>query len=158
MGHETPTTWRSALRTAGLAYLYSRLCVLIGAALIAAELRADENVRIEKFGSSPWADPDYARKVIPTNALRPMLDVLTSWDGVWYLRLVRLGYPTFVRPNVDYDVWDARAAFFPLYPTTVDVLDTVLPGGDIEAALLLNFVLGAIAVYLVGILARRMFG
>ncbi|MEY2756155.1 MAG: hypothetical protein RJB65_2513 [Actinomycetota bacterium] len=158
MGHETPTTWRSALRTAGLAYLFSRLCVLIGAALIAAELRADENVRLEKFSTSPWADPDYARKVIPKNALRPMLDVLTSWDGVWYLRLVRLGYPTFVRPNVDYDVWDARAAFFPLYPMSVRALDAVLPGGDIEAALLLNFILGAVTVYIVGLIARRLYG
>ena len=158
MGHETPTTWRGALRAAGLAYLFSRLCVMIGAALIAAELRADEKVRIEKFGSSPWADPDYARKVIPKNALRPMLDVLTSWDGVWYLRIVRLGYPTFVRPNVDYDVWDARAAFFPLYPACVKALDALLPGGDIEAALLLNFCLGAVAVVLVGILTRRLYG
>ena len=60
-----------------------------------------------------WADPYYWNKPIPKQALGPMLDVLTSWDGLWYLRIVRNGYPTSVRPHVTYDVADARAAFFP---------------------------------------------
>ena len=56
-----------------------------------------------------WADPYYWNKPIPKQALGPMLDVLTSWDGLWYLRIVRNGYPTSVRPHVTYDVADARA-------------------------------------------------
>ena len=47
--------------------------------------------------------------------------------------------------------------FFPLYPFTVRYLDRVLPGGDVFAALLMNFVLGFVAVLLVGLLARRLF-
>lgn len=149
--------WRTALRKAGLAYLFSRLCVVIGAAIVAAELKADENVRVAAYPGSPWADPHYDKKPIPASAVRPILDVLTSWDGIWYLRIVRLGYPTTVRPNVTYSVPDARAAFFPLYPTIVRWVDWVLPGGDTFAALLVNFVLGALAVYLVGLLARQLF-
>lgn len=151
-------TWTSALRSAAIAYVFSRLCVVVGAALVASELRADENLRGEKFPLSRWADPHYWNKPIPKNAARPMLDVLTSWDGLWYLRIIRNGYPTSVRPNVTYDVDDARAAFFPAYPWLVRVVDAVLPGGDVAAALLLNFVLGALAVYLCGRIARDLFG
>ena len=35
--------WATALRHAGVAYLISRLCVMVGAAIVAAELRADDN-------------------------------------------------------------------------------------------------------------------
>ena len=150
--------WRSVVRKAGLVYLFSRLCVTVGAAIVAAELRADDNSVTANFPDAPFADPQYAGKVIPTSAVRPMLDVLTSWDGLWYLRIIRAGYPRSVQPNVTYDVSDARAAFFPAYPMLVRLVDKVLPGGDTTAALFTNFVLGAIAVLLVGVLARELFG
>ena len=38
--------WHRILQRVGLVYLFSRLCVLVGAAIVAAELRADENIRI----------------------------------------------------------------------------------------------------------------
>jgi hypothetical protein len=155
---ELDALWRKALVRSGIAYLFSRLCVVVGAALIAAELRADENVRLANYPWSRWADPHYANKAIPANALRPMLDVLTSWDGIWYLRLVRNGYPRHVPTGITYDDVQARAAFFPLYPMLVRAVDKVLPGGDTIAALLVNFVLGAVAVWLVGLLARDLFG
>ena len=148
----------SDLGRSGLVYIFSRLCVVVGAAIVAAELRADENYRLEFHSWWPGADPHYAGKVIPKNALRPMIDVLTSWDGLWYLRIVRNGYPHAVRPNVTYDMNDARAAFFPLYPTLVRWFDLVLPGGDTIAALFLNVLLGAAAVWIVGLLARDLFG
>ncbi len=44
-----------------------------------------------------------------------------------------------------------------MYPGAVRALDSILPGGDTAAALLLNFVLGGVAVVLVGLLARRVF-
>lgn len=154
----TADTWRRGLLTAAGAYLFSRLCVIVGAALVAAELRADENYRVEKFPLARWADPHYWDKAIPRQAARPMIDVLTSWDGLWYLRLVRLGYPRSVRPDVTYDVADARAAFFPAYPTLVGWADAALPGGDVAAALLVNLVLGAVAVYVCGLVARQLFG
>lgn len=98
-----------------------------------------------------------ARDPRPDSAFRPIIDVLTSWDGLWYLRIVRTGYPTSVPPNITFEQIEARAAFFPLYPMTVQVLDRVLPGGDVFAAVLLNLVLGAVFVYLVGLLTRRLF-
>ena len=152
------SAWRRGLLRAALAYGFSRLCVVVGAALVAAELRADENYRLEKFPLARWADPYYWNKPIPKQAVGPMLDVLTSWDGLWYLRIVRNGYPTSVRPHVTYDVADARAAFFPAYPMLVRLTDAVLPGGDVVAALLVNLVLGALVVWLTGLLTRRIYG
>ena len=40
----------------------------------------------------------------------------------------------------------------------VRVVDKVLPGGDTTAALFTNFVLGAIAILLLGVIARRLYG
>jgi hypothetical protein len=153
----THSPWRAALTKAGLVYLFSRLCVAVGAGIVAAELRADENLRITDFPKAAFADPQYANKPIPKSALRPMLDVLTSWDGQWYLRIMRGGYPIYVRPHVTYSVSDARAAFFPTYPALAHLLDKVLPGGDATAALALNFLLGAVAVAIIGLLARELF-
>lgn len=149
--------WRFTLRKIGLVYLLSRLCVIVGAAIVAAELRADENKRISDFPFLPFADPNYGIKQVPRSALRPIIDVLTSWDGIWYLRIVRHGYPTSVQPHVTYFVEDARAAFFPAYPTLVRAVNLVLPGGDTIAALATNFVLGLGAIFLVGLLARELF-
>jgi hypothetical protein len=53
---------------------------------------------------------------------------------------------------------DARAAFFPAYPMLVRLVDRILPGGDTFASLFTNFVLGALAVWLIGLLARELFG
>ena len=74
--------------------------------------------------------------------------VLTSWDGKWYLEIIRGGYPSRVPPNITYEQLEARAAFFPLFPWLARAADTVLPGGDTLAALFVNFVLGAISVVL----------
>ncbi len=153
---DTSAPWYRILRKVGLVYVYSRLCVLAGAAIVASEIRAD----INQVGNIPipFADPNIAGKPIPESAVSPMLDVLSSWDGIWYLRVVRLGYPHHVRPNVTYNVTDARAAFFPAYPLLVRGVDKVLPGGDTAAALFTNFVLGAVAIFLLGVLARRLYG
>jgi hypothetical protein len=154
---ETSATWHLILRKAGLVYLFSRLCVFAGAAIVAAELRADIN-QVKGIPNVPFADPHIAGRPLPASALSPMLDVLSSWDGIWYMRIVRLGYPHHVRAHVTYNVPDARAAFFPAYPMLVRAIDKVLPGGDTAAALFTNFVLGAIAIFLLGVLARRLYG
>ena len=154
---ETSATWYRILRKVGLVYIYSRLCVLAGAAIVAAELRADVN-QIKGIPNVPFADPHIAGRPLPTSALSPMLDVLASWDGIWYLRVVRSGYPRHVQAHVTYNVPDARAAFFPAYPMLVRAVDKVLPGGDTTAALFTNFVLGAVAIFLLGVLARRLYG
>ena len=91
------------------------------------------------------------------SAYETITEVLTSWDGRWYLELARLGYPDSIPPDITYEQLEARAAFFPVYPWSVRALDAVLPGGDTVAALGLNFALGAIAVVLVGLIARRLY-
>lgn len=136
-------------------YVVSRLCVLVGAAVVAAELRVDANLADER--GLAVADPH--RTLAPEgSAVRPMIDVLTSWDGLWYLEIVRSGYPRQIPPDVTYHIDEARAAFFPLFPLLARAADRVLPGGDSLAALALNSVLGLVAVVLIGVLAGRMYG
>jgi len=134
--------WRRLLKRAGVAYLLSRLCVIAGAAVVAAQsVVADRADGIER----------------PANAVGKITDVLTSWDGKWYFALIRDSYPSRIPPNVTWDDYQARTAFFPVYPTMVRWFDKVLPGGDVFAGIALNFILGAVAVYLVGRLARELF-
>lgn len=153
-------TLKSALRQGLFAYLVSRVAVLIGAAVVGAEMRADNNRVRERFiwGSPPRPDPHSRYLEIPRSAVSMILDVLTSWDGIWYMRIVRYGYPVYVPPHITYDDTQARVAFFPAYPYLVRCIDHVLPGGDTFAALATNFVLGAVFVVLVGFLAREWFG
>jgi len=154
---DTPAAWRRALRRTGLVYLFSRLCVMLGAAIVAAELGADVLRQKADFPTAPFADPDYVDRAVPKTAFKPILDVLTSWDGAWYLRIIRLGYPRHVQAAVTYNVDDARAAFFPTYPDLVRVVDRVVPGHEVLAALFVSFVLGAVAIWLVGLIAWRLF-
>ena len=154
---DTSATWNRILRKAGLVYIYSRLCVLAGAAIVAVELQADIN-QVKGIPNVPFADPHIAGRPLPTSALGPISDVLSSWDGIWYMRIVRNGYPRHVQPHVTYFVADARAAFFPAYPMLVRAVDKVLPGGDTLAALFSNFVLGALAIFLLGVIARQLYG
>lgn len=134
--------WKQYVRRAGVAYLISRLCVMAGAAVVAAQRVVDD--RIDGIPR-------------PTNAISKITDVLTSWDGKWYFALIRDSYPSRVPPNVTWDDYQARTAFFPIYPDLVRGFDTILPGGDVLAGIMLNFIFGAVAVYLVGLLARELF-
>ena len=155
---EAKAAWYRILRKAGLVYIYSRLCVMAGAAIVAAEIRADINQVAELPGRRVLADPNIIGDKVPKSALAPMLDVLASWDGIWYLRIVRLGYPHHVQPNITYSLPGARVAFFPIFPMLVDVVDKVLPGSDTVAAVFTNFILGGLVVLLLGVLARELYG
>jgi hypothetical protein len=148
------TTWWPMLRHVLPAYIISRCCVLAGAAVVAAELRVDANLAEEQ--SLPLADPHGIESL--GSATRPILDVLTSWDGLWYMEIVRNGYPTSIPPDVTYHVDEARAAFFPLFPLLGRAFDRILPGGDSLAVLTMNAILGLIAVVLIGLLAQRLYG
>ena len=154
---DTPATWYRILRKVGLVYIFSRLCVVAGAAIVAAELQVDIN-QTKGVAGVPFADPSIAGRPLPTSAVAPISDVLSSWDGIWYMKLVRDGYPRHVQPHVTYFMADARAAFFPTYPMLVRAVDKILPGGDTLAALFSNFVLGALAIFLLGVLARQLYG
>lgn len=130
--------WHRALATGMAALVVSRLCVLVGSAVRAAQLRVDG--------------------VPSTSPSRDLAGVFTQWDGLWYLRIVREGYPRLIPPDITFFQPEARAAFFPLYPAAVRWVDTVLPGRDTAAALVVSMVTSVIAVVLVGMLARRLFG
>jgi hypothetical protein len=134
-------TWARAVAVGLGAYLISRLCVIAATAVRASQVVVDARAD---------GEPE-------PGAGSLISGVLTSWDGRWYLELVRLGYPDSIPENITYEQLEARAAFFPLYPWTVRLADAVLPGGDTIAALTVNFVLGAISVVLVGLLARRLY-
>ena len=133
------SAWRRAVGVGLAAYLVSRLCVLAAAGVRAAQIVVDAREDGEPE-SSAWST---------------ISGVLTSWDGRWYLELVRTGYPDSIPPNITYEQLEARAAFFPVYPWLVRGVDAVLPGGDTLAALFTNFVLGAVAVVLGGHHAPR---
>ena len=147
------TWWRLLWHTLPI-YLLSRACVLAGAAIVAAELRVDANLGTEL--ELPVADPHGTTHV--GSAIRPMIDVLTSWDGLWYMDIVRNGYPTSVPPDVTYFVSEARAAFFPLFPILGRAFDRVLPGGDSFAVLAMNTLFGLVAIVLFALIADRLYG
>lgn len=146
------TWWRLFIHTLPV-YIVSRLCVLAGAAVVAAELRVDANLAEER--QLPLADPHGAVNV--GSAIRPILDVFTTWDGLWYMDIVRDGYPRSVPPNVTYFVDEARAAFFPLFPLLGRYADAVIPGGDAFAVLVMNTVLGFVAIVLFGLIAAHVY-
>ena len=99
--HTEVSPWPSYLKRAGIAYLASRLCVIAGAAIVAAQ---------EVAAANRLGEPR------PKNAVGLITQVLTSWDGAWYMSIVNKGYPRTIQPNVTFEVLDARAAFFPAYP------------------------------------------
>ncbi|MEZ5259529.1 MAG: glycosyltransferase family 39 protein [Ilumatobacteraceae bacterium] len=139
------TSWKQAKWSGVVAYLLARLCVVAGAAAVSTARDVADRLN----------DPT---KLPPESALGGIFDVLNSWDGQWYYAIVRNGYPRQVPPHVTFEVLEARAAFFPLYPMLVRGLNAILPGGDVLAALLFNSVMGLVAVLLVGELARRIYG
>jgi len=141
-------SWRSCIGRAAIAYLASRLCVMAGAAIVASQEVAEAKRTAGELGIPAER---------PKNAVGLITQVLTSWDGAWYYRIVRMGYPRDIPPNVTYDMVEARAAFFPMYPMVVRVVDAVLPGGDVFAGLFINVVFGAIAIWLIGLIAREVF-
>jgi 4-amino-4-deoxy-L-arabinose transferase-like glycosyltransferase len=138
---DVEASWRRALVIGLAAYVVSRLCVVAGAAVRTAQITVDARAD---------GEPDVGAGSV-------ISQVLTSWDGKWYLEIIRGGYPSRVPPNITYEQLEARAAFFPLFPWLARAADTVLPGGDTLAALFVNFVLGAISVVLVGVLARKLY-
>lgn len=133
--------WRRIVRVGLLAYLFSRLLVAVGAGIAVAAQAV----------WSRWNGEE------PVGGATALVQVLDSWDGHWYLDVVRDGYPHSIMENVTYFVPDARAAFFPLYPMIVRALDWVIPGGPVSVSLLVNFVLGAAFVVLLGATARALF-
>ena len=82
-----------------------------------------------------------------------------QWDGRWYKLIADRGYQADLPERISYipDNGGATVAFFPLYPYLARWFDYVFPGGIDQAMLGLNVVLSAVAVVLVGLLAREVF-
>ena len=133
--------WGRAIRRGAVAYILSRLFSVMGAAIAVAAQAVWSRLNDEE----------------PVNGLTGLVQVFDSWDGHWYLDVVREGYPHHIMPNVTYFVSDARAAFFPLYPRLVHYLDNIIPGGPVTVALAVNVLLGAAFIYLIGVIAKNLF-
>ena len=69
--------WRRALRRGAIAYLLSRFLVVTGAGIAVA-------------AQAVWSRWNGEEPVAGATAL---VQVLDSWDGHWYLDVVRDGYP-----------------------------------------------------------------
>jgi hypothetical protein len=73
----------------------------------------------------------------------PILTSLTSWDGWWYLGIVRNGYHAAPLSGQYHDY-----AFFPLYPALVRVLSLATPALDGLVAVLLANALFLVSLWL----------
>lgn len=142
-GPDDRKQWRRAVLKGGIAYVASRLMVIAGCGIVAAQRGVDANVN------------NIPR---PEGASTFIVQVLDSWDGNWYMEIARGGYPQSIPRPITYYQVEARAAFFPLYPMLVSAFDRVLPGSEVFAGVFVNALLGAMAVYMVGRLAREVFG
>ncbi|MFT4865994.1 MAG: hypothetical protein ACI8RE_002189, partial [Ilumatobacter sp.] len=111
-------SFRRAIVVGLVAYVVTRLCIIAGAGVRAAQRVVDVRKDIES-GIFDEIEP---------SAGSTISNVLTSWDGRWYLEIVRSGYPKSIPADITYNQLEARAAFFPVYPWLVRVVDFVLPG------------------------------
>jgi len=73
-----------------------------------------------------------------------LLDLLTQWDGLWYLRIAKQGYAP---PTPD-----LAAAFFPVYPLLVRVVGFVVRDLQVASLIVSNGCLLAAALLLIRLL------
>src|SRR4029079_11131383 len=135
-------TWGRAVAIGIAAFIVSRLCMLAGAGVRASQLTVDAHDELKPPPGSAW---------------HLVTSVFTQWDGLWYLEIVRHGYPRSIPPDITYFQLEARTAFFPMFPLVVRLFDHLIPGGDTLAVLGLNLVFGVAAMLVVGHLARRLY-
>ena len=83
----------------------------------------------------------------------PILRSLTSWDGWWYLGIVRDGYHAQALVDGYHDY-----AFLPLYPMLVRALAVPFPGWEGLIAVLVSNVLFGVAIALMVALTSPRFG
>jgi Dolichyl-phosphate-mannose-protein mannosyltransferase len=85
--------------------------------------------------------------------LHPRQRLGNLWDAEWYGRIASYGYGTIIPSPYRHGVFYDDRAFFPLYPGLIRAVDTVLPIGEVNAALLVSWVCAAVAawgIYMVG--------
>jgi 4-amino-4-deoxy-L-arabinose transferase-like glycosyltransferase len=144
LADEAQREWRRAVAVGVGAFVISRLIVLFGAYARAAQVVTDRQTRGNPYPQST----------------RPMIEaIFTQWDGKWYRMIAEHGYPSELPERITYITGDgATVAFFPVYPYVARWFDVLVPGGIVQALLGVNVVLSVVAVVLVGLLARDLFG
>lgn len=95
--------------------------------------------------------------LIPARYDVGLLQLLTQWDGDWFLRVVREGYPSQI-PEVGGHVLPTTIPFFPLFPLTARFVSWLLPISDALAAIVVALAFGAVAVVVVHRLAAFVAG
>jgi 4-amino-4-deoxy-L-arabinose transferase-like glycosyltransferase len=103
-----------------------------------------------------WAASRLVQLVVLNLMLAPgstMYDRLLSWDGGWFVRVARDGYPTGYTFDNQGQVGGSELAFFPLYPMLVRTARFVLPmdfGGASLVVAGLAGIAAVVAVYALG--------
>jgi hypothetical protein len=135
--------WHRTIGIGLAAYVISRILVYVGSY---AQATQEVSERQSRFLPVP-------------GSVRVMIEnVLWRWDGKWYKIIADEGYPRQLATFIRYDQGSsASVAFFPVYPMLARWFDLVFPGNVFYALLGLNVVLSAIAVVLVGMIARDLY-
>lgn len=81
-----------------------------------------------------------------------------SWDSVWYARIADRGYGTVVHTKADPTRVFSDLAFFPLYPTLVRAVRTVLSLDFVHAGLLVSWTAAVVAAWGIYAVGERLHG
>jgi hypothetical protein len=95
----------------------------------------------------------YAITVIATS--QSLLDVLSHWDGLWYLAIVRDGYSTEV-PDVHGGAAQNNLAFLPGFPLAIKGFSWMTGASPHISGALISPLAGAAAAAIIYVLARRL--
>lgn len=85
----------------------------------------------------------------PKPASPGYFDVMTNWDGQWYLAIVQDGYPDELPRNEDGETIPNVWAFYPVYPALVWLVMAATPLPFPVAASLVSLVCGALAMTMI---------
>src|SRR5436190_20313793 len=96
---------------------------------------------------------DTVRRLRPP-PLIPFAVFASWWDGAWYHRIERGGYPVHLTHAADGSIQASSHAFLPLYPLVTRAFDRLLPGNEYWAALAVAVLGGALAAVLLREAAR----
>jgi hypothetical protein len=77
---------------------------------------------------------------------------LGSWDGGYYLRIARTGYPRALPHGPGKP---SRVAFFPVYPSLIRAAHWFVPGSALVAAVTVSLLAGLLAAGLIAVLTER---
>lgn len=86
---------------------------------------------------------------------KSLLDVLTDWDGHWYLSIVRSGYTTDV-PLIHGGEAQRNIAFFPGVPLAIEAVIRATRGSPRVAGVLISTLAGAGAAGVIWILVAKL--